>query len=182
MNFEVISLAIPVFLAFTGYLITYWYNLHLSKRKEQLELINKRLDDFYGPLYITAQAGLSAYQTLLIKLNRKSIFENTDPPPDDRVLEEWRIWVTTVFMPLNEIRERLILENAHLIREEQIPECLLQFIAHVSVYKAIIRKWELGDFSEHAPLIDYPPGLIDYLRISYQELKEEQLRLIGKQR
>lgn len=182
MSLEIISLAIPVFLAFAGYMITYWYNLRLAKRKEQLDLVNKRLNDFYGPLYITSQAGYSAYKTLLTKLNRKSIFEKTDPPPDDQVLEEWRIWLTTVFMPLNEIREQLILENAHLIREEQMPECLLQFIAHVSVYKAIVKKWELGDYSEHAPLIDYPQDLMHYLSVSYRELKEEQMRLIGKRR
>ena len=182
MNIEITSLVITVILAFIGYLITYWNNLRLSKRKERLDLINKRLNEFYGPLYISSQAGKIAYKALLMKLNRESIFEVTDtnPPPDDEVLAEWRIWLQDVFMPLNELREKLILENAHLIREEEIPECLLQFVTHVSAYKAIIRKWDMGDFSEHAPLVDFPTEIEEYAYKSYQELKREQIKLIGK--
>lgn len=39
-------------------------------------------------------------------------------------------------MPLNLKLESLIIENAHLIREEKMPQCLIEFVTHVLVYKA----------------------------------------------
>jgi len=76
--------------------------------------------------------------------------------------------------------ERILLENAHLLREREMPVCILQFITHVSSYKAVVRKWEVGDFSERFSLIDFPEDLRSYATDAYQALKEEQLRLIGK--
>jgi hypothetical protein len=39
--------------------------------------------------------------------------------------------MTTIFMPLNDIREKIIIEKAYLIVEEQMPRCLLDFVTHV---------------------------------------------------
>ena len=46
--------------------------------------------------------------------------------------------MTAIFMPLNDIREKIIIENAHLIVEEQMPQCLLEFVTHVVGYKALL--------------------------------------------
>ena len=43
----------------------------------------------------------------------------------------------TVFTPLNDISENVIVQKAHLILEEEIPECLLQFVTHVVGYKEL---------------------------------------------
>ena len=37
-------------------------------------------------------------------------------------MKEWTLWMTTIFMPLNDIREKVIIEKAHLIIEEQMPQ------------------------------------------------------------
>jgi hypothetical protein len=95
-------------------------------------------------------------------------------------LKEWQIWVENVFMPMNEFCEKVILENAYLIREKDMPECLLYFVTHVSSYKAILPKWNARDFSEYTPLIAFPSGLTEYAEQSYRELKKEQLRMIGR--
>ena len=182
MNVEIAPLITAVALAFIGYLITYWNSLQLANRKEQLDLVNKRINEFYGPLYVTTQAGNIAYKALLKKLGREKIFDRTSksPLPDEKVIAEWRTWLLSVFMPLNELREKIILEDAYLIREEKMPECFFQFITHVSAYKAILKKWEMNDFSEYIPLISFPAELDSYAETSYKELKAEQLRLIGK--
>jgi len=100
-------------------------------------------------------------------------------PPTEEELTEWRVWSKNIFLPLNEFLEKLILENAYLIREEKVPECLLRFVTHGSAYKAILKKWESGDFSENTPALDFPVELEENAAHSYQELKAEQLRLIG---
>ena len=178
---EVVSLTVTVVLALTGYLITYLYSLQLSKRKEQLELIDKRIKDFYGPLYISIHVSRIAYETLLGKMGRK-VIRDQDNPLTEKELAEWRVWSKSIFRPLNESLEKLILGNAYLIREEEMPECLLKFVTHVSAYKANLAKWDMGDFSEHFTALDFPVEIDAYATKAYRELKAEQLRLIGKLR
>jgi hypothetical protein len=174
-----LPLIIPVILAIFGATVAYLNNLSLSRRKERLELINKRINDFYGPLYVASKAGQIAFDAVKHKLGRDKILDS-DRPLTESELAEWRIWVVNIFSPLNDLREEIILKNAHLIREEEIPECLLRFVTHVSAYKAILYKWEQGDFSEYQPIILFPSEITEYAEKSYRELKEEQLELIGK--
>ena len=63
-------------------------------------------------------------------------------------MKEWVLWMTTIFMPLNDVREKIIIEKAYLIVEQQMPPCLLDFVTHVVGYKAVLAKWADGDFSE----------------------------------
>jgi hypothetical protein len=170
MNVEILSLIITVFLALLGYLMTYWNNIRISKRKEQLDLINKRISEFYGPLYVSTQASRKAYLTLLKKLGRSAVFDDPKSKATKADIKEWHIWVKSVFMPNNE----------YLIQEQKMPDCLLDFITHVSGYKAILNKWESGDFSENLSVVDFPVEIQDYAIDSYQQLKEKQLELIGK--
>ena len=181
MSIELISLAVTVFLAFIGFVAAYWNNLRIAKRQERLELINKRIGEFYGPLYIANQAGARAYRTLVRKLNKKkAVFADETGPPTEKDLAEWRIWLKHVFMPNNEIIENLIMKKAYLIQEEDMPECLLEFITHVSVYKAVLSKWEGGDFTESLSIVDFPTEIGKYASDSYRQLKAKQLKLIGK--
>ncbi len=83
-------------------------------------------------------------------------------------------------MPINEHIEDLILNNAYLIQEKEMPECLLQFIVHVSAYKAITEKWRNGDFRDIDSIIDFPKELEVYATDSYKQLKARQIELLGK--
>jgi hypothetical protein len=178
MTIETISLIVTVIVALLGYLITYWNNLLIARRKEQLELVDRRISELYGPLYVATQAGWKAYKALLLKLNKREVFDK-DSPATEKELEEWRIWLKEVFMPNNELMERLIIEKAYLIQEEKMPECMLDLITHVSGYKALLAKWEKGDFSENLSVLGFPQELREYAAQSYQQLKAKQLRLIG---
>ena len=166
------SVLVPVILAFVGYVITREIQISLSKRTARLELINKRINEFYGPLYIALEESLTAYQALLSKLHRESSFYEHGKIPTDCEMQYWRIWVESVFMPLNLRVEKIILENAYLIKEQAIPECLLKFVTHVSAYKAILKQWESGDFSEWTSIIPFPQELQVYAADSYRELNE----------
>ena len=37
----------------------------LARRRDKLRLVNKRLNEFYGPLYVASEAGNIAYRSLL---------------------------------------------------------------------------------------------------------------------
>lgn len=178
MDLQIVALVIPVVLALLGYWITKRNQLELTRWRERLDLINNRLNNFYGPLYVLSEVGFMAYKTLIDKTGGEQVFRQV--PMDADVLHEWQIWVENIFLPLNQASEDLIIQNAHLIREEEFPSSLLLFVMHASSYKAMVAKWKKDDYREYLPKIDYPVELSEYAARSYQELKREQLQLIGK--
>jgi hypothetical protein len=164
---------LTVILALSGYLITSLSAHMLARRRDELDLVNKRINEFYGPLYVASESGNIAYRSLLKRQGK----EKSEPILDTE-MKEWMLWMTTIFMPLNDIREKVIIENAHLIIEEQMPQCLLDFVTHVVGYKAVMAKWAEADFSERRSTIGWPPEFDIYVKQSYAALKAEQTRLM----
>jgi hypothetical protein len=109
----------------------------------------------------------------------QNIFE-MERSPTQAELQQWRLWMTTVFMPINLRIYEIILAKSDLLIETKMPDCLLQFCAHVTAYQAVLKKWESNDYSEHLSLIDYPMEIIEYSNNSYQTIKAEQERLLGR--
>src|SRR5579859_865516 len=164
---------LTVILALSGYLITSLSTHMLARRRDKLDLVNKRINEFYGPPYVASEAGNIAYRSLLKRQGK----EKSDPILDSE-MKEWTLWMTTIFMPLNDIRERVIIEKAHLIVEERMPQCLLDFVTHVVGYKAVLARWAEGDYSERRSTIGWPPEFDIYVKRSYAALKTEQTRLM----
>jgi hypothetical protein len=164
---------LTISIAFAGYLITILGARMLARRRDKLKLVNKRLNEFYGPLYVASEAGNIAYRSLLNRQGK----EKSDPILDSE-MKEWMLWMTTIFMPLNDIREKIIIEKAHLIIEEQMPQCLLDFVTHVVGYKAVLAKWSDGEYAERRSTIGWPPEFDQYVRCSYAALKAEQTQLM----
>jgi hypothetical protein len=165
--------ALTIVLAFAGYLVTFMFTRMMARRADRLKLVNQRLNEFYGPLYVATVAGNIAYRALLEKQGKK-----TCHPIRDEDMKEWVLWMTTIFMPLNDVREKIIIANAHLIVEEQMPRCLLDFVTHVVGYKAVLAKWADGNYGERRSTIGWPPEFDSYVERSYQALKAEQTRLM----
>jgi hypothetical protein len=167
------TIVLTVVLAFAGYLVTFISNRMMTRHADHLRLVNQRLNEFYGPLYVATVTGNTAYKALLQKQNKPCCH-----PIRDEDLKEWALWMTTIFMPLNDIREKIIIENAHLIVEEQMPQCLLDFVTHVVGYKALLGKWAEGDYTERRSTIGWPPEFDIYVERSYHALKSEQSLLL----
>ncbi len=167
------TVILTILLAFAGYLVTFLSARMLAQRRDKLRLVNKRLNEFYGPLYVASEAGDIAYRSLLKRQGKAK-----SEPIRDEDLKEWMLWMTTIFMPLNDIRERIIIERAYLIIEEKMPQCLLDFVTHVVGYKAVMAKWAEGDYTERRSTIGWPPEFDVYVKQSYAALKAEQTRLL----
>jgi hypothetical protein len=164
---------LTILVAVVSYLGTFFSARMLARRKDKLEMVNRRLDEFYGPLYVASQAGNIAYRSLLQKQGKTQSF-----PILDSEMKEWMLWMTTIFMPLNDTREKIIIEKAYLIVEEQMPHCLLDFVTHVVGYKAVLKKWAEGDLSERRSTIGWPPEFDAYVTRSYAALKAQQTQLL----
>ena len=164
---------LTVVLAFVGYLVTLFGSRMNARRRDKLRLVNKRLNEFYGPLYVASEAGDIAYRSLLKRQGKEK-----SEPISDKEMKEWVLWMTTIFMPLNDVREKIIIEKAYLIIEEKMPKCLLDFVTHVVGYKAVMSRWAEGDYTERRSTIGWPPEFDIYVKRSYAALKAEQTRLL----
>ena len=96
---------LTVVVALTGYAITFVSAHRLARRRDKLKLVNKRLNEFYGPLYVASEAGNIAYRTLLNRMGKSQSY-----PILDSELKDWELWMRTIFIPLNEVREKIIID------------------------------------------------------------------------
>jgi len=69
--------ALTILVAFVGYLATAWSARMLARRKDKLELVNRRLNELYGPLYVASQAGNIAYRSLLKSNAKRKVFPSS---------------------------------------------------------------------------------------------------------
>ena len=173
-----IALITTIILAFIGYIVKYVNDTISYQREKKLALINQRLDLLYGPLYFQIIAGRKIEKMLLKKFGMK---DNKDTL-QEKYYPEWRLFVVEVLMPLNLMREKIILDNSYLIIESTPPNCFSDFITHVASYKVVVTKWKSGDFSENFATAHYPKSLEKYITRSYKSLKNEQTELIGKRK
>lgn len=176
---ELAGLVATIALALLGYLVTYLNNLRLQRRTDKLRFVTAQIDELYGPLYVITQTGQMLFATLQVKRHREGrAKEDTGASAPSRTRTDWHIWVEEVFMPLNEQLEQVLINKAHLIIEEEMPQCLKLFLAHSAGYKAVIKKWQMGDFSEGTSVIDYPAEIVEYAEQSYLRLKKQQQKLL----
>jgi hypothetical protein len=159
----------------------YFYDLRIARRKDRLERVNAQLRRLYGPLLALDLAALEAWTSFRRTWRPDRPYWDGTPLPSEAEAEAWRIWMTSVFMPLNERMEHTIVENADLLVEPEIPRPLLTFCAHVAAYKAIRTRWEKGDFTEHAAPVEYPEAALrEYVQRHFAALKNEQTLLLGE--
>lgn len=174
------SILATAVLAVLGYLATYTINLLHARRKERLELVTRQLNDFYGPMFISTQVSAMAFAAYTQRLKTSPAdAAQAHHAAGALALREWRLWVKEVLMPMNLVQEQIVLKGAHLIREPEVPDCLLQLSAHISAWKAVLKNWEDGDYSEQFSLIPYPQSVVDHVATAFRNLKAEQLRLMG---
>lgn len=176
---EFLGLGVTILLALLGYLATYLNSLRLQRRADNLRFVSAQIDELYGPLYVITQTGQMLFATLQVKRHREGRSkEDTGAPAPSRTRTDWHIWVEQVFMPLNEQLEQVLINKAHLIIEDEMPQCLKLFMAHSAGYKAVIKKWQMGDFSEGTSVIEYPVEIVEYAEQSYLKLKKQQQKLL----
>ena len=93
-----------------------------------------------------------------------------------------------VFHPGNSRLEGIILGNLdlldpkdipNLLDQKDIPNAFINALAHISVYDAVLKKWESGDYSQQTSVINFPAAaLMTVVRPTFKRLLLEQEKLI----
>ncbi len=177
---------VGVVAAVLGYFVTYGTNLRLAQRNDRLERINHQLSEFYGPLLALTRSSGQSWQAFRKRYRPpgSESFWKSDPPPTKEDAIAWRLWMTTVFMPVHQRMMELVLNRADLIEEPEMPPSLLDLCAHVNGYQAILKEWETGEIStareDNISVVNFPgQELAEYAATAFSQLKAEQAELLG---
>jgi hypothetical protein len=177
MSDALIASIAAILVALLGAGLSFVQTRRLQRRQARLARLNAQLEELYGPIYATLEASRIAYRRLLDKLRPGSVslFDPGSAPPSEEELSTFRRWIETVSHPrATEAYERII-NKAHLLIEDEIPECLLTFCAHKAGYDVLIKRWHCQDFTEHLSVVRHPGDrLYEYLEQSFTRLKKEQ--------
>ena len=91
---------------------------------------------------------------------------------------EYRHWMCCVLQPLNEKAADVIVNHLNLLEATYIDPLLLQFVAHVSSYRVILKRWEEGAINEWSA-VSYPDKLPGYVEREFKRIKRKQAELLG---
>lgn len=155
MSDALIASIAAILVALLGAGLSFVQTRRLQRRQARLARLNAQLEELYGPIYATLEASRIAYRRLLDKLRPGSVslFDPSSAPPSKEELRIFRQWIETVSHPrATEAYERII-SKAHLLIEDEIPECLLTFCAHKAGYDVLIQRWNNQDFTEHLSVV-----------------------------
>ena len=177
---------VGVCVAAIGYVVKYRSDLKLAQRNDRLERINRQLSAFYGPLLSLTQSSEESWLAFRRRYRPPGdhSFWKPDPPPTMADVIAWRLWMTTVFMPMSQRMSDLVFTHADLIEEPEMPPCLLALCAHVGGYQAVLKQWETGEVSiereDNISIVNFPgQELAEYAAAAFGRLKAEQADLLG---
>lgn len=180
---EANTVAFAIFGGVAAFVAKGVYELSLARRKDKLERVNQQLRLLYGPMFALVSVSTITWRAFVAQYCENSSFRAGDgiTPQTPEAEKIWRHWMENVFMPLNAQMAQLVTQNADLLEEEQMPDCLLSLSAHVHGYAGILAAWKQQDYSRHMSLTPFPlHDLYPYATETYRKLKARQARLIGK--
>jgi hypothetical protein len=177
----VITASASIVVAVLVFMLNRSHQFYFERRQVELSRINAQLRDLYGPLYALVQVNEMIWDAM----KDNSII----PSRDSRIkiqelnndsLETWKTWLNNSLMPINLRMRELIIGYADLIIENQIPNTLLTFCAHVSTYEVLLRSEGEEGLTLRDALIRHPGDeFVDYFGRSFVTLKAEQARLLA---
>ncbi|MDA0164293.1 hypothetical protein OM076_28745 [Solirubrobacter ginsenosidimutans] len=180
-----IPLVVTAVLAVAGFVVTYRANLRLAQRKDRLDRVNRQLGELYGPLFALTHASGNVFMRFrsVHWPERQAFFDAPEASSED--CELWRRWMTHAFMPLTRQMVHAVVAHSDLLREEAMPECLIDLCAHVAGYEPIVARWAEPGFDstaaeDHVSLINFPAeALLRYAEESFGLLRAEQASLLA---
>ncbi len=185
MDWTGVATFVGVCVAAIGYVVKYRTDLQLAQRTDRLERINRQLSDFYGPLLALTQSSDVSWQAFRKRYRPGGgSYWKSNPPATREDVVAWRLWMTTVFVPIHQRMMEIVLDRTDLIEEPEMPPCLLALCAHVAGYQAILKEWETGEISikreDNISVVNFPTQeLAEYAAAEFGRLKAEQARLLG---
>ncbi|WP_439812030.1 hypothetical protein [Streptomyces sp. P9-2] len=169
-----------VLIAVLAYALNQRGEIRRSKRQAHLDRINSQLRDLYGPLLVLVETNERTWDAF----RERHLTSLEERRQAAGLTEEqsrlWRRWVLTVLVPTARQMRDVVLAHGDLFIEDEIPQLVLDFCAHVSSYEVTIVEWEAGE--DGNVLVRHPgEGLARYVRDAYRSLKSAQAKVLKAQ-
>lgn len=148
-----------------------------QKRQAALDRVNLQLRELYGPLM-----GLVAVNEHVWAALRRSELPDRDQRRAASLNEhqqgQWEGWLHQALMPANVKMRDLIVQHTDLVVEDEVPQTLLDFCAHVASYEVFLARPD-NELIARA-LVDHPGRkYVTYTRSGFASLKAKQGRLLA---
>lgn len=192
LNIDQLTLVVTAALAFLGWGLTYVLNVRRDTLKHQIEFTNRQLKYLYGPLYLRLKASDRTWELFWAKYQPKhGQGRYFSGPTTESEKQVWRNWMRNVFEPMNARTEEVLTNNIDLLSHQEksnepnpsgeLPSGMVNALAHIASYKAVLSKWDAGDFTEHVALNDWPgKELLEIVESDFQSLREKQQKLLQR--
>ena len=163
------ALASAVLVALLGQVIGGIRSRARRRHETKLAFVEAQLRDLYGPLHALAQANQHTYEAFKA-VNHQTVeaLASGETLKGDSA-KTWKLWTDNVFQPSNRKMRDVILRGAHLFTSAEIPEIVLQFIAHVESYEALISTFEETGLSISEQIISFPEGFAEFISQDYSQ-------------
>jgi hypothetical protein len=178
MNWQAITVFSTATIAFVGFFAKYINDVRIENRRLRAKFISDQLQNLYGPLFSLSHASEEAWNSFRSRCRPGGPFFGRSPPPTESELQQWRLWMTEVFMPVNLQMEAAIIQNAHLVEGNKMPISFLKFLAHIEVYKIVLKQWAQDNYIDHTSYLDYPEEFHSDIREIFSMLKLRQIKLM----
>lgn len=150
-----------------------------SRRRKDAELtfVESQIRDLYGPLYALSRANQHTYDKFKAANEEVIHALASGVTLSGEAAKTWKLWTDNVFQPGNRRIMDVILRGAHLFRTAEMPEIVLQFVAHVESYEALISTFEETGLSIPNQIIPFPEGFAEYVADEYKKVAQRYERL-----
>lgn len=176
----VITASASIVVAVVVFVANQFTQLRNERRHAALIRVNTQLRKLYGPLF-----ALVAVNEHLWTAMRGAHLPERDSRRSgslsENEAEEWGRWLQQGLMPANVKMRDLIVQHGDLVAENDMPQTLLDFCAHVASYEVHLAKpddWRIGRVLVGHPGAPY----VTYVRDRFTSLKAEQARLLAGMR
>lgn len=157
--------------------MAYFNWLRVQRLQARYEFVAAQLRDLYGPLFALTRANGRTWKVFRAEFRPGRRLFAEDDPMSPQEARAYASWVAHVFQPSNRRMRDVLVHNAHLHVGGAPPDCVLDFLAHVDLFDALIAQWDAGDYTRLQALVRYPIELDEYVSRSYAQVHALHARL-----
>lgn len=178
----VITASATVIVATLVFALNQWGQVRTERRQASLSRLDAQVRDLYGPLKVLTDSNEAVWCMLRAAFLPASAERRSGIALTDSDDERWMAWIRQELMPVNRQMRDVILKNAHLLIESELPEPLRAFCAHVAAYEVFLAAEPRSRGLVLPTLIRHPGDrYITYVNEAYAGLRQRQSRLLNQQ-
>ena len=151
-----------------------------ERRQAALDRVNTQLRELYGPLFALVEVNEHLWRAV-----RESHLPGRDERASAALSEsqtaQWRTWLSEALMPANKKMRDVIVQHADLLLDNDMPQVLQDFCAHVASYEVLLSRMDQP--SVERAVVRHPgKPYVSYVQTSYAALRKERERLLARRR